>query len=57
MLYHHKNVDKKLFEKYRRRYSPYGTVASLYIWSIAGGEIPEMRDFAPKKKVQTGVKK
>ena len=57
MLYHHKNVDKKLFEKYRRRYSPYGTVASLYIWAIAGGAIPEMRDFAPKKKVQKGVEK
>jgi DNA-3-methyladenine glycosylase II len=57
MLYHHKNVDKKLFETYRRRYSPYGTVASLYIWAIAGGAIPEMRDFAPNKKVQTGVRK
>ncbi|MDR3331382.1 MAG: DNA-3-methyladenine glycosylase 2 family protein [Synergistaceae bacterium] len=49
MLYHHKNIDKKLFEKYRRRYSPYGTVASLYIWAVAGGAIPEMRDYAPKE--------
>lgn len=57
MLYHHRNVDKKLFEKYRRRYSPYATVASLYLWAIAGGAIPEMIDYAPKKKIQKGAAK
>lgn len=36
MLYGHKKVDKALFEKYRRRYNPYGSVASLYLWHIAG---------------------
>lgn len=50
MLYHHRSIDRKLFEKYRRRYSPYCTVASLYLWAIAGGAIPEMRDYGPKKK-------
>lgn len=50
MLYHHRNIDRKRFEKYARRYSPYGTVASLYLWAIAGGAIPEMRDYAPKNK-------
>jgi DNA-3-methyladenine glycosylase II len=49
MLYHHKSIDRKLFEKYVRRYSPYGTAASLYLWAIAGGAMPEMRDCAPKK--------
>ena len=49
MLYHHRKVDKKLFEKYRRRYSPYGTVASLYLWAIAGGAVPGLKDLAPKK--------
>ena len=47
MLYHHRKIDRSLFGKYARRYSPYGTVASLYLWAIAGGAIPEMRDFAP----------
>ena len=28
MLYHHSTVSKKLFETYRARYSPYGSVAS-----------------------------
>lgn len=50
MLYHHRYIDKKRFEKYRRRYSPYGSVASLYLWAVAGGAIPEMRDYAPKSK-------
>jgi len=50
MLYHHRGIDRNLFEKYARRYSPYGTVASLYLWAIAGGAIPEMCDYAPKKK-------
>ncbi len=52
MLYHHRGIDKKLFAKYARRYSPYGTVASLYLWAIAGGAIPGMRDYAPKKDVK-----
>ena len=44
LLYHHRKIDRKQFEKYTRRYSPYGTVASLYLWAIAGGAIPEMLD-------------
>ena len=50
MLGHHRKIDRKLFEKYRRRFSPYCSVASLYLWAIAGGAIPEMHDYAPKKK-------
>lgn len=50
MVYHHRKIDRKLFEKYRRRFSPYCSVASLYFWAVAGGAIPEMRDYAPKKK-------
>ena len=49
MIYHHRNIDRKLFEKYRRRYSPYGSVASLYIWAVAGGAVADMKDYAPKK--------
>lgn len=41
MLYHHKKITRPLFEKYRRRYSPYGSIASLYLWAIAGGAIKE----------------
>jgi len=48
MLYHHRRVTPELFEKYRRRYAPYATVASLYLWAIAGGACPEMKDYAPQ---------
>ena len=50
MVYHHRKIDRKLFEKYRRRLSPYCSVASLYFWAVAGGAIPEMKDYAPKKR-------
>lgn len=36
MLYGHKEISKKLFVKYAGRYSPYGTVASLYLWAVSG---------------------
>ncbi len=49
MVYHHRKIDRKLFEKYRRRLSPYCSVASLYFWAVAGGAIPEMKDYAPQK--------
>lgn len=38
MLYHHRKLDKKKFQKYKRRYSPYGTIASLYLWEISLGK-------------------
>ena len=49
MVYRHRSIDRALFEKYRRRYSPYGSVASLYLWAVSGGAIPELSDPAPKK--------
>lgn len=50
MLYRHREIDKEKFIRYRKRYSPYGTVASLYLWAIAGGAIPELTDPASKRK-------
>ena len=50
MVYHHRKIDRRLFEKYRRRFSPYGSVASLYLWAVSGGAIPELHDYAPKEK-------
>lgn len=50
MVYHHRSIDRKLFEKYRRRFSPYGSVASLYLWAVAGGAVPEMRDYKPEAR-------
>ena len=51
MLYRKKAIDRKTFDRYRKRYTPYGTTASLYLWAIAGGAIPKLTDpAAPKKK-------
>ena len=55
MVYHHRKIDRKLFEKYRRRFSPYCSVASLYLWAAAGGAVPGMKDYAPKKEVNRGA--
>ena len=50
MVYHHRSIDRQQFEKYRRRFHPYCSVASLYLWAVAGGAIPEMRDYKPKSE-------
>ena len=50
MVYHHRKIDRRLFEKHRRRFSPYCSVASLYLWAVAGGAVPDMKDYAPKTK-------
>ena len=34
-LHHHRDMPRQRFERYRRRYSPYGSTASLYLWAIA----------------------
>ena len=44
MVYRHRKITKKLFEKYRRRISPCGSIASLYFWMVAGGAIPDLTD-------------
>ena len=50
MVYHHRKITRELFEKYRHRFSPYNSVASLYLWAVAGGAIEGMKDYAPKNK-------
>jgi DNA-3-methyladenine glycosylase II len=49
ILYRHRIVTEKLFEKYRKRFSPYASVASLYLWAIAGGACEELTDPAVPK--------
>ncbi len=51
MLYRHKEIDRKRFERYKKRYSPYASTASLYLWAIAGGAVKELTD--PLAKIKT----
>ena len=50
MLYRHREVSRDRFETYRRRYSPYGSAASLYLWAIAGGALPDLSDPAASRR-------
>jgi len=36
-LYGLEEITKEQFDKYRARYSPYGSVASIYLWRVAHG--------------------
>ncbi len=50
MVYHHRAVGRDLFEKYRKRYSPCGSVASLYLWAVAGGALEDKRKDTQQKQ-------
>ena len=56
MVYRHRQIDRPRFERYRRRFSPCGSVASLYLWAVAGGAVEGLTDPAPKAK-KPGTKK
>ncbi len=52
MLYGHKKIDKEKFARFHKRYSPYASVASLYLWAIAGNAIPDLKDPAAIDKAK-----
>ena len=45
LLHRHRRLTPALFARYRRRYTPFCSVASLYLWKVAGGEaiLPERK--------------
>lgn len=49
MIYHHQVIDKTTFDDYRKQYTPYASVASLYLWAVAGGAIDGLKDCVSKK--------
>ena len=53
MVYRHREITKAQFQRYRRRFSPYGSVASLYLWAASGGALLGVTDPADRKR---GVK-
>lgn len=38
-LYGYDSLDKETFEKHRKKYAPYASVASLYIWAVSSGAL------------------
>lgn len=41
MLYGQESINKEQFESLRQRYSPYASVASLFLWAIAAGALKD----------------
>lgn len=52
MVYRHREIDRARFERYRKRYRPYGSVASLYLWAVAGGAIEGLTDPNDRRKTR-----
>ena len=48
MLYRHRKITPQLFSKYKKRYAPYATVASFYLWAIAAGACEKLKDTTSK---------
>lgn len=57
MVYRKKDINKNQFACIKKRLSPYGSIASLYFWAVAGGAIPELTDPAAGKKKTPARKK
>ena len=49
LLYGRKRLEKKQFDAYCKRYSPYGSVASLYLWALAARKQEAMEDGADRR--------
>jgi len=56
MVYRHRKITRELFEKYRRRFSPYASIASLYLWEISVGACG-LKDCAPMSDAQKKIKR
>ena len=50
MVYRHREIPRERFERYRRRFSPHCSVASLYLWAVSGGALPDVTDPAERKR-------
>jgi DNA-3-methyladenine glycosylase II len=48
-LYRLKRLEKHQFDSYCKRYSPYGSVASLYLWALAAKKPEAMDDDADRR--------
>ena len=49
LLYGHKKITPALVAKYHKRYSPYASIASFYLWTLANGDVDYER---PKRKTE-----
>lgn len=52
MLYRHRKLTHEQFARYQKRFSPYSTIASLYLWELAAGRCEGYDDPATKTNSQ-----
>src|SRR5699024_8414702 len=52
ILYNHKKITKELFEKYKKRFSPYCSVASLYFWAVSEAQTDKTKNTSAQKNKQ-----
>ena len=50
-LYGHKKITPALAERYHKRYSPYASVASFYLWALANGDVEYERPRRNAEKI------
>ncbi|MDY5239005.1 hypothetical protein [Bacteroides helcogenes] len=50
VIENHRKITRALFEKYRRRYSPHGSVACIYLWAVSAGAVEGLKDYVPKQR-------
>ena len=50
MIYQEEKITKKFYQKYYEKFSPYATVAGLYIWEVSAGKLPHLKDVVPESK-------
>ncbi len=55
MIYRHKKITKEIFEKYRQKFTPYCSIASLYLWEVSLGSIPGLTD--PAQSINKTISK
>ena len=52
MLYRHREITPQLFAEYKKRYSPYASIASFYLWQISHGACAGLADPASKPEAR-----
>ena len=52
MLYKHSKLTREQFAKYKKRYSPYATIAAIYLWELSAGKCEGYVDNAPKTEAR-----
>ncbi len=54
MVYRHRQITKSMFDRHKRRLSPYASVAAFYFWEVAAGALDRMEEDTPHNEKEPG---